>query len=279
MYLAEGYDKPKETIGTEEIVYVKKGMVAQRALPYTEVDTEWMLLLDDDIEIAPNGIEEMFQVIQESEADVCAMDAFPHNNYSLNKTVSSILTLRAFPRLFGKKKGYTISWMGPDWYNPHPGRYTYSNTNSGNAVMARKSDFLNIRFDEDLWLDESPYALPDDSVMHYKMHLIGLKIVTIHNNLFVHLDGKTSIEGERLHKIIYSEAKNSKIFRNLYFYPSLNFISSLIAKGLAGLRSSVRIFQYKYLSNDSTKAEAYKRGIKDAQIYLNEHNMSLERVR
>lgn len=49
VYLAEGYDKPKETIGSEEVVYVKKGMVVQRALQYSEVDTEWMLLPDDSV--------------------------------------------------------------------------------------------------------------------------------------------------------------------------------------------------------------------------------------
>ena len=43
VYIAEGYPLPKETIGTERYVYVKKGMVAQRALPYDEVQTEWML--------------------------------------------------------------------------------------------------------------------------------------------------------------------------------------------------------------------------------------------
>ena len=39
VYIAEGYPLPKETIGIERYVYVKKGMVAQRALPYDEVQT------------------------------------------------------------------------------------------------------------------------------------------------------------------------------------------------------------------------------------------------
>ena len=38
VYIAEGYSIPKETIGKEQYIYVKKGMVAQRALPYDEVD-------------------------------------------------------------------------------------------------------------------------------------------------------------------------------------------------------------------------------------------------
>ena len=37
VYIAEGYSIPKETVGIEQYVYVKKGMVAQRALSYDEV--------------------------------------------------------------------------------------------------------------------------------------------------------------------------------------------------------------------------------------------------
>ena len=39
VYIAEGYDIPKETVGVEKYVYVKKGLVAQRALSYSEVKT------------------------------------------------------------------------------------------------------------------------------------------------------------------------------------------------------------------------------------------------
>ena len=45
IYIAEGYSIPKETIGIERYVYVKKGMVAQRALPYNEVNTDYLLFL------------------------------------------------------------------------------------------------------------------------------------------------------------------------------------------------------------------------------------------
>ena len=49
VYIAEGYPLPKETVGIEEYIYVKKGMVAQRALQYKEVNTEYILFLDDDL--------------------------------------------------------------------------------------------------------------------------------------------------------------------------------------------------------------------------------------
>ena len=48
VYIAEGYPLPEETIGKEQYVYVRKGMVAQRALRYDEIDTEYILFLDDE---------------------------------------------------------------------------------------------------------------------------------------------------------------------------------------------------------------------------------------
>ena len=57
VYLAEGYEKPKETIGKESIIYCKKGMIAQRSLSFDEIDTEYILFLDDDIELAPESVE------------------------------------------------------------------------------------------------------------------------------------------------------------------------------------------------------------------------------
>lgn len=60
VYIAEGYPLPKETIGIEQYIYVKKGMVAQRALQYKEVQTDWMLFLDDDVYLAPTSVETLF---------------------------------------------------------------------------------------------------------------------------------------------------------------------------------------------------------------------------
>ena len=79
VYIAEGYPLPKETIGIEEYVYVKKGMVAQRALPYTEVETEYLLCTDDDVYYPPTAIEDMYRLMKENKGDVIAPDPFPHD--------------------------------------------------------------------------------------------------------------------------------------------------------------------------------------------------------
>ena len=50
IYIAEGYRRPSFTVADEQYIYVKKGMVAQAALDYDEIDTELILKLDDDVE-------------------------------------------------------------------------------------------------------------------------------------------------------------------------------------------------------------------------------------
>ena len=48
IYIAEGFERPSFQVRKEEYVWVKKGMVAQRALEYREIDSDVILMLDDD---------------------------------------------------------------------------------------------------------------------------------------------------------------------------------------------------------------------------------------
>ena len=78
VYIAEGYALPAETIGRERYIRCPKGMVAQRALPYDEVDTEWCLFLDDDVSLPPDGVERLYAALTEHGADVVSPDVFPN---------------------------------------------------------------------------------------------------------------------------------------------------------------------------------------------------------
>lgn len=270
VYLAEGYERPAETVGIEQIVYVPKGMVAQRALPYNEVDTEWMLMLDDDIDIAPDGVERMFCAIADQNADVCAMDGFPHHLIPTSRKVALAILASSIPVPFRNKKGYTVNCAGKDCYNPRPKADTaWSTTNSGNGILCRKSDFLNIHFEEDLWLDKSPYAIPDDKVMFYKMHLAGLRILTHYNSGFTHLDAGTSVVGtEKAAKIAYSSARNNKIFYELYVRPNLPAWKKPVATALRAYQSIVGGLYNLLFDRKNTTHR--RRGLRDAKIYLND---------
>lgn len=274
IYLAEGYPKPTETIGIEKIVYVKKGMVAQRALDYKEIDTEWILFLDDDVSIEPWGVEKMLSDTIKAGADVCAFDAFPHHQLSIKAKIGMALLLSSFPRVFNKSKGYTVTMLGADCYNPKPKHDTaWSTSNAGPGFICRKSDFLNLNFKEELWLDNTPIAFPDDKVMFFKMHLKGLKILTHYNCGFKHLDAGTSSDtkevSEKLRNSIFSEAHNMYIFKKLYVRPNLPKWILPIRFVLDAYQSVALEFYYlhKRLRNVDFP-EARKEGKKTAKLFI-----------
>ena len=213
VYIAEGYPIPTETIGIEQYIYVKKGMVAQRALPYDEVQTEYMLCLDDDLAFPPDTVERMFQLLKAYNADVISPDIFPNAQrpfkYELMMTISGRMRARRFDNTWG----YRVMRTGGYSYNKYPRKDVYvSQTNAAACFLCRKEDFLKIRFDEELWMDSMSYALGDDQVMYYKMYLKGMKILTWYKSGFVHLDAGGNTSPEKEEKLIYSDFRFKTIF-------------------------------------------------------------------
>ena len=213
VYIAEGYPLPKETIGIEEYVYVKKGMVAQRALPYTEVETEYLLCTDDDVYYPPTAIEDMYRLMKENKGDVIAPDPFPHDKLPLKIKIAMILLLSSIPWIFNKKNGYGISWWGGQRYRNKVKKNVYeSTTNAGMCFLCKKEDFLSIHLEDELWMDNNiPWAIGDDQVIFYKMYLNGLKVLTWYNSGIVHLDAAASI------KFITKEKAKIQTFCLSYF--------------------------------------------------------------
>lgn len=232
VYIAEGYPIPKETCGRERYVYVKKGMVAQRALAYDEVKTEWMLMLDDDVYLPPTGVETLFRAVTEHGADVVSPCTFS-NHATMGKA-------RRLNRLLGKEMPfrseewcYRVTSSGGFAYNERPDKNFYwSETNAGPCLLCRKQDFLNIHFEEELWLDEAPYSLPDDQVMFYKMHLNGLKVATVFNSGIEHLDAGTTVgrSDDREMKKLFSEYRNRIIFWHRFIRPRMHGVRLLKAR-------------------------------------------------
>lgn len=235
VYLAEGYPIPQETCGLEQYIYVPKGMVRQRALPYAEVTTEWILFADDDIELPSDGVERLFQLLHDFQADVIAPDFFAHTGLSWKAKLAMALLLSAVPDYSSRLKGYCVNLLGAYNYNPYPStKVGISTTNAGCGFLARKRDFLNIHSEQDLWLDEVHYPAMEDQVMFYKMHLAGLKLLTLYHSGWKHLDAQTAISPAATAQRLYSGARNQVIFRELYVTPYLsapqrfvNFVISL----------------------------------------------------
>lgn len=120
VYLADGYPIPKETCGREQYVYVKKGMVAQRALNYDEVSSEYILFLDDDVYVAPDGVEKLFEELRLNNADVISPDVFDNASRGLKAELLMTISGRMRARRGDSVWGYKVMATGGYSYNKSP---------------------------------------------------------------------------------------------------------------------------------------------------------------
>lgn len=230
VYIAEGYTIPKETIGKEQYIFVKKGMVAQRALSYHEVDTEFMLFLDDDLFLPDNFVENMFFFLEKYHADVISPDVYPNANRSFLGKCIMMLSGRMMPRKDDGKWGYKAMRNSGYSYNNHPRSSVYlSQINAGACFFCKKTDFLKIHFEDELWLDNMKYPSGEDQVMYYKMYLSGLKQLTWFGSESKHLDAESTMKNEEKEKkLIYSNFCFKVIFWHRFIYkPDKNFFSRI----------------------------------------------------
>lgn len=219
VYIAEGYPIPKETVGFERYVYVKKGMVAQRALPYDEVDTEYMLCLDDDLVMPDSFVEDMFRAMAEAGADVISPDVFPNHKRSFKQEVMMALSGRMIARRCDDSWGYKVLRTGGYSYRKHIQKSAYqSQTNAGACFLCRKTDFQKIHFEDEIWLDAATYPLGEDQVMYFKMHLLGLKVFTFYDSGIIHLDAGDNLNPEKQMGLLYSDLRFKVVFWHRFLW-------------------------------------------------------------
>lgn len=221
VYIADGYALPKETIGWEEYVYVKKGMVAQRALAYDEVDTEYILFLDDDLKFPADFVSRMYRELTAQKADVISPDIYDHSQIRSLGALMMYVSGRMCGRKDDGKWGYKVMRNAGYSYNKNPRKPSYlSQTNAGACFLCKKEDFLSIHFEEEFWLDAVAYPLGEDQAMYYKMYLHGLKIITWYNCGIVHLDAGDNTNPNKKKSLIYSDFRFKTIFWHRFIYIS-----------------------------------------------------------
>lgn len=274
IYIAVGYPIPKETIGIEEYHYVPKGMVSQRALQYDEVKTEYCLFLDDDVYLPADAVEKMYNELIQHKAHVISPCTFNnHEMLAKSKLIKSI-TGKEVCRIKDDRWAFKVLRTAGFSYNNNPTKSVYeSQSNAGPCFFCRKDDFLRARFHDEIWLDRAPYALPEDQVMYYKMHKIGMKVLTSFDTGVVHLDAGTAMTGnkERYLKLIFSEYRNKFIFWHRFIYlpektcvlKIWDIVVLIYAYGLQALKYSIG-----YICGKREEATAYFGGVKDAIFYV-----------
>ena len=216
VYLAEGFEKPKETIGIEQVVYVKKGMIAQRALTYDEIDSEFILLLDDDVQLTPDSVERLFAGIKEYDGD-CITDAGSGHHHKSIFTKVVMALGGVYPHWY---KNWAVRVRSNSFfsYNHNPVKEVLPTQSiHGMTALVRKSALLAIHFEDEVWMDAYGYALGDDQLMGNKLYKNGYKVLVHYNSGIKHLDAGTSHNKSSWQKEEYlGELRYLLMYRSCY---------------------------------------------------------------
>ena len=197
VYIADGYPIPKETCGKEQYIHCAKGMVHQRSLPFTEVETEWMLLCDDDISLENNSVELLLNGLKnyDTEKSVCiAPDVFPNSKASFLQKIRYAIGF-TFPH-YKKKWAFIIRQSAHYSYNNISERKRPSvlrtQSAAGPCCLVNKKAYASIHFEDERFLDDFKYALGDDQLFFYKLYRMGFVVLVHYSAGIVHLDAGSS---------------------------------------------------------------------------------------
>ena len=169
IYIAEGYKRPDYTIGKEQYVWVKKGMMRQRVLRYDEIDTPLMLLLDDDVELAPDSAEKLIKALGDYDLDCIAAVTFRNFLIPVSQKIYIAVTNLVFPH-WSDVWSVKVRSNGSFTYNNNPQKDVYlSQSASGPASLWRKQVFHDLHLEDELWLDKLRFAFGEDVLMFNKL--------------------------------------------------------------------------------------------------------------
>ena len=217
VYIAEGYELPKETIGIEEYIRCPKGMIAQRALPFDEIDTDYVLFCDDDLFLPNNLVIRMFEGLLKLEGDCIAVDVYNEQQasltYKIGMFIHSFITSH-------RDDGWAIHIKRNESYsyNRHPkGDYLRTESAAGACCLCKMSTYKAIHFEDERWLDQLSYPAGEDTLFYYKMHLMGHNVLMYRNSGMIHLDAQTGVRPHQKDKM-FLQKKNMLIMWHRTIY-------------------------------------------------------------
>lgn len=191
VYIPDGYELPKETIGWEEYIRSPKGMITQRSLPFDEIDTEYILFCDDDLWLADDFVEQLYGGLQEHLGDCISPDIYKVQDYSFVSKIKKAIAGYAFPR---RDDGWAFKIMRNSGYtyNNNPKHDVLPTQSAAGACMLiRKNAYQAIHFEEERWMEDFGFTLGEDLLFYYKLYTYGFKVLIHFTAGIKHLDGGT----------------------------------------------------------------------------------------
>ncbi len=176
VYIAEGYARPDFTIGKEEYRWVKKGMMAQRLLPYDDIDSDCLMMLDDDIYFASDSAERMLSAMEQYGADCIGVDIFKNHRLPATTKLYAAITNWVLPHK-DENWAFKIHRHGAFSYINRPSKSFYWSQSCPGAIsLWRKSVYHQLRMTDELWLEKMGFPYADDALESYKVYRNGYKL-------------------------------------------------------------------------------------------------------
>ncbi|MCH5240190.1 MAG: glycosyltransferase [Muribaculaceae bacterium] len=191
VYIAEGFSRPDYQIGMEQYVWVKKGMMAQRLLPYDEIKSDLILFLDDDVELSPDSVEKMVYAMEAKKFDAIGADIFQNHKMSVRLKLYAAFVNLVIPHL-DQKWAFKIRKNGTFSYIQKPNKTVYpSQSCAGPSWMIKKSVYEKLNFLDELWLEKFDYSYGEDQLETYKIYKNGFRLGVCFDSGIVNLNGQT----------------------------------------------------------------------------------------
>lgn len=206
VHLAEGFERPQTQVGMEEYIVTPKGLVHQRACSADGVDTEFLLILDDDIYFPDDGVERLYDALEQHQADCIAPDTFPSQNLSWKGRMIAYWANGVTSR----KNDHTAIKITPNGAfsfnnSPEPGGVYPTESFPGTACLVKTKVFKSICYADEYWVDQFPAGtFFEDQLMSYKLHKNGYRCLMAYNTGILHLDAGTNNVAEKsFEKLMY----------------------------------------------------------------------------
>ena len=154
--------------------------------------------------------------------------------------------------------------------NIQPGKQYYNQRGHGACIFGLAEAINAIHFEEELWLQDTRYALPDDMVFFYKLYLNGNQIAMNRSVRFVHLDaGSSLINTDKYLCNVYASARNGFVFWYRFIYlPARRKITPLLCVARRIFFTSLFAFLKGMMRRDLSQFKTYLSVYKDGLRYV-----------
>ena len=197
VYIAEGYPRPDFQVGEEEYRWVSKGMMTQRMLPYDEIGSDCILMLDDDVSLAPDSAEKLLAAMEKDAADCVGADIFKPQQMPFGAKLQAAAVNLVFPHCSGTW-AFRMHRNGSFSYLARPTRdYYRSQTCGGPCSMWKKDAFLRLHLEDELWLDALGFPYGEDALVSYKLYRNGGRLGIRYDSGASNLDARSSSDRYR----------------------------------------------------------------------------------